>query len=274
MIQRPALRYHGGKWRLAPWIISFFPEHRIYVEPFGGGASVLIRKPASYLEVYNDINLEIQTFFRVLRERPEDLLKAIQLTPYHRAEYVDAQAPTADDLETARRVYIQCWQGRGRAGVPEPGGWRFMSRARESRSGTPVDDWCNDGHLRSIAMRLRHVQFECKSALAVIRSYDGKDVLFYVDPPYVHSTRGDRWMHAYRHEYTDNDHRQLSAVLHQVQAHVIVSGYDCPLYQELFADWRMVSRKQQKDSNEAGQECLWLSPSTKTQMQLFDLQAA
>ena len=85
---RPLLRYHGGKWLLAPWIISHFPAHRVYVEPFGGAASVLIRKERSYAEVYNDLDSEVVNLFRVLRAQPDDLVHAIELTPFARDEFV------------------------------------------------------------------------------------------------------------------------------------------------------------------------------------------
>jgi DNA adenine methylase len=79
--RRPVLRYHGGKWMLAPWIISHFPTHRIYVEPLGGSASVLLRKPRSYAEVYGDLDGEIVNVFLMARERPDELRRALELTP-------------------------------------------------------------------------------------------------------------------------------------------------------------------------------------------------
>src|SRR5574343_303278 len=94
-ITRPALRYFGGKFRLAPWIISQFPPHTVYVEPFGGGGSVLLRKLPAYHEVYNDLDGDVVNFFRVLREQPDELLRAIDLTPYSREE--QRQAFDAND---------------------------------------------------------------------------------------------------------------------------------------------------------------------------------
>jgi len=104
------------------------------VEPFGGAASVLLRKAPAFLEVYNDLGNDVVNFFRILRERPSELISAIDLTPYSRSEFLQAQETCADDLERARRFYVWSWQGRGRGGVKEPGGWRFMSRNTRSQT--------------------------------------------------------------------------------------------------------------------------------------------
>ena len=88
---RPVLRWHGGKWLLAPWIIGHFSEHRVYVEPFGGAGSVLMRKPRCYAEVWNDLDGEVVNLFRVLRSaRAQELVDVIRLTPFARDEFVAA----------------------------------------------------------------------------------------------------------------------------------------------------------------------------------------
>lgn len=259
MIKRPALRYHGGKFRLAPWIISYFPEHTHYVEPYGGAMSVLLKKEPSFIETYNDLNQQVVTFFKVLRERRDELLTQIGFTPYSRQEFKLAQTPAADELETARCVYILACQGRGRAGVVEPGGWRFM--VKNTRGTTPAMDFANYFHLFEISQRLQTVQLENDDALKVIMRYDSSATLFYVDPPYVQETRCQRGTaSAYHFEMTDNDHRHLAEVLHTVQGKVVLSGYDCALYRELYGDWRKVSRKAAKDNGvRQTTESLWLS---------------
>jgi len=257
-VRRPVLRYHGGKWRIAPWIIEQFPEHRVYVEPFGGGGSVLLRKAPAFIDVYNDINGEVVNFFRVLRERPEELIAAIDLTPYSREEFALAQEPGGNEVERARRVYVWGWQGRGRAGVKEPGGWRFMSR--DTRGQTPVDDWNNWGHLWGVVRRWKEVQIENDDALKIIKRYDGMVTLFYVDPPYVQDSRGSRWAQAaYEFEYTDEEHRKLGVVLHEVEGMVVLSGYHSALYDELFGDWRRVERECHKGNGAEATEVLWLN---------------
>ena len=107
---RPALRYHGAKWRLAPWIISCIPAaHDSYIEPFGGSAAVLLRKSRSPIEVYNDLDGDVVAFFRMLRERPDDLIRAIYWTPFAHAEQQLSRQPTDDPLERARRLYARSY---------------------------------------------------------------------------------------------------------------------------------------------------------------------
>jgi len=104
-ITRPALKYYGGKWILADWIISFFPDHINYVEPCGGAASVLLRKSLSPLETYNDINGRVVNFFKVLRDQPEALVAKIKLTPWSRTEQRLARELSEDPIEDARRFF-------------------------------------------------------------------------------------------------------------------------------------------------------------------------
>jgi DNA adenine methylase len=214
-VTRAALRYYGGKWRLAPWIVAHLPDHACYVEPYGGAASVLLRKPPARYEVYNDLDGDVVGFFRVLRERPDELLEALRRTPFARAEIDLACTPAPSDLdevERARRVYVRSWQGRH--GLPARGrlGWRFERAATRRR--TVVQDWRDVAHLWAVSDRLRRVQLECDDALRVIERFAGIDTLVYIDPPYPASTRGKRWArHAYAHELTDDDHRRLAGVL-------------------------------------------------------------
>lgn len=113
MCNRPILRWHGGKFILAPWIISHLPKHRIYVEPLGGAGSVLLRKPRSYAEVYNDRDGEVVNLFRVARERGDDLRRALELTPFSREEFVLSYASTDDPIEQARRTVTRSFMGFG-----------------------------------------------------------------------------------------------------------------------------------------------------------------
>lgn len=258
---RPILRYHGGKWMLAPWIIKHLPSHRVYVEPYGGAASVLLRKPRSYAEVYNDLDGEIVNLFEVVRTRSRALTRELLWTPFSRTEYREvAFAPTDDPLERARRTVIRSFMGFGSNSIQREVKSGF--RATSNRSGTtPAHDWANfPATIRAVAKRLRGVVIENRPALDVIRQHDTDDTLHYLDPPYVHSTRSDPGHHGYRHEMTDDQHREMAACVRGLRGMVVISGYPCPLYDdEMFPDWRRVERKALADGARKRVEVLWFN---------------
>lgn len=258
--RRPLARYHGGKWRLAPWILRHLPPHRVYVEPFGGAASVLLQKPRSYAEIYNDLDGEIVNLFRVARDDGEALARAIELTPFARAEFAAAYGPHADALEQARRTLIRSFMGFGSAGAC---GQSTGFRANSNRLGTtPARDWMNyPTHLRTVVQRLRGVVIENRAAIEVMRQHDCAEALHYVDPPYVHSTRQLRSRApSYRHELDDEQHRELADALAGLRGLVVLSGYRSALYDELFKRWQRIDMASHADGARARVESLWLSP--------------
>ena len=278
LITSPPLRYHGGKWRLAPWIIRHFPPHAHYVEPFGGGGSVLLRKAPSQLETYNDADGEVVTFFRVLRERPEALARAIALTPWARAEYeatFDPLPPDCPDpdLERARRFYLRSWMSMGGGATARwRTGWRYHVRPQTP---TTTERWRRLDHLFAVAERLRLVQIEQDDALEVIRRYDAPETLYYLDPPYVHSQRSKWRGAAYRHEMSDDDHRRLAELVHGLRGLVVISGYPSPLYQALYEryGWIRVETSARTNGTRTRTEALWLSPrawAALSEAPLFD----
>lgn len=263
--KRPIVRYHGGKWKLAEWIISHFPSHRIYVEPFGGGGSVLLRKPRSYGEIYNDLDGEIVNVFRMARDRGEELRRAIELTPFSRVDFLESYKSSPDPLEQARRTILRSFQGFGSAAAcGEVSGFR----ANSNRSGTtPAQDWRNYPEaLVALIERLQGVVIEQRNAAQVMLQHDAPDVVHYVDPPYVHSTRsgkvrGTVTRKSYKHEMTDDHHIELAEVLHGLRGAVVLSGYRCKLYDQLYSSWRRVERHAKADGAKARIEVLWLSHS-------------
>jgi len=267
-LTRPILRYHGGKWRAAPRIIAHFPPHRIYAEPFGGAASVLLRKPRSYAEVYNDLDGEIVNLFRVLREpvQARELIRLLKLTPFARYEFELSYITADDPIEQARRTAVRSFMGFASTVT---GKWTTGFRNNSTMSGTtPAHDWRNypDALLATVE-RLRGVVIENRPALDVIREHDSTRTLHYIDPPYPHETRNDRWAgNAYRYEMADDDHRELAGVLRGVAGAVVISGYSCDLYdQELYPDWRRVSFDTMADGAQERIEVLWISPSCDRQ---------
>lgn len=274
---RPPLRYHGGKWMLAPWIISHFPRHRIYVEAFGGGFSVGLRKQRSYAEVYNDIDDEIVGLFRVLRsDRCEELLSKLRLTPFARGEFVEAYVETLDPVERARRLIIRSLMGFGSDGHngARPTGFR----ANSNRSGTtPAHDWSTyPDALMNVIERLAGVVIENRHWLDICTQHDGRQTLHYLDPPYLPETRSGNHSSArknYRHEMTVKQHEELLAAIVQLKGMVILSGYPSELYDTALTDWLRVERKAHADGAKVRTEVLWISPRAAQAMPaplLFD----
>lgn len=266
---RPVLRYHGGKWRIAPWIIGQFPPHRVYVEPFGGGASVLMRKSRSDFEVYNDLDADVVNVFRVLRDpaAAEQLRGVLRLTPWARVEFEHSYIPSADPVEQARRTIVRCFMAHGSTSRRR-GRTGFRAASHPGRRGGGFGDWRGyHDALEAFTDRLHGVVVECRDAFYIIGRHDAADALFYVDPPYPVDTRSsvrcdgdtDR---AYAHDLSDDDHRRLAVALHQCQSAVLVSGYACPLYdEELFAGWMRRERKARADGGIDRTEVTWFKPA-------------
>lgn len=266
---RPVLRYHGGKWRLAPWIIQHFPPHRVYVEPYGGAGSVLMRKPRAKGEVYNDLWSRVVDVFRVLRDPvlAEDLRRRLLLTPFARTEFAAATPSafeTGDIVERARLTVLRAFMGHGSNSPDETQSTGFRSNSMRSNT-TPAVEWANYPHqIGAFVERMRGVVIENRAAIDVMRGFDGADTLHYVDPPYVHDTRskGNRYdVKQYRHEMTDADHRALGAALRELAGMVIVSGYAHPLYDEMFRGWRRIETAALADGALPRTEVLWLNPA-------------
>lgn len=232
---KPPTPYFGGKGTLAPWIVSLLPEHGHYVEPYCGSLAVLLAKPPSRMETVNDLDHALMVFWRVLRERPDDLARVCALTPHSRAEFEAAYEETGcDDLELARRIWVRLTQSR--SGTLRRSGWRHYVAPGQCISMPDYLDGYRD-RLAPVAERLMKVSLESRPALEVIASYGSRpDVLLYVDPPYVGSTRG--WGNNYRVEMkTEAEHRELAAALWDCSAAVVLSGYPSPLYDELYEGW-------------------------------------
>lgn len=269
---RPVLRYHGGKWRMAKRLIELFPPHRIYVEPYGGAASCLMQKRRSYAEVYNDLWDEVVNLFRVLRE-PEaaaNLERLLRLTPFARREFEAAYEETPDPVERARRLVIRSFMGHG-SGSPNRD-YRTGFRNDSNRSGTtPAGDWKNyPNHLRAMTERLHGVCIENRPALQIIEEFDSPQTFFYVDPPYPLSTRpsaATRRNNVYAFEMSDDDHVELGAVLRAVKGMVLVSSYACPLYEQLYGDWKRIEFASFADGAKPRTEVLWLNPAAAKGMQ-------
>lgn len=256
----PPFAYFGGKTRLAHQIVDLFPSHEHYVEPFAGSLAVLLAKPRSRMETVNDIDGDLMTFWRVLRDQPDALSAMCALTPHSRGEFLATfeqglEAPT--DLERARRVWVRLSQGR--SGTLRRTGWRHYVDPAGSNTAMPGYLEAYVGRMSPAARRLTGVSLECQPALDLIARYGrSPNVLLYVDPPYLGSTRSSG---GYRHEMTTvAEHRELADALADCRAAVVLSGYDSPLYLELYDGWhtvRIPTTTGQGGTREERTEVLW-----------------
>lgn len=260
-ILNPVLRYYGGKWRLAPWIISYFPRHRVYVEPYCGAASVLLHKDKSQVEVLNDRYRRLVSCFQVLRnpDTARQLCERLRYTPCSMAEYMIALEESADPVEDARRMIVLGQQAHcsTSASGGKKSGWRRGIRPSGSCS---AEVWQNIWkQVSRWAARLRRVYLESDDALRVIQRYDSAGTLFYIDPPYLAATRRFA-ANGYAFELSEQGHRELAQTLHSIRGMAVVSGYASSLYMdELYRDWHMVSTEALTDKAGRAREHLWMN---------------
>lgn len=257
-----AFGWYGGKFSHLDWLLPLLPETTHYCEPFGGSAAVLLNRKPSPVETYNDLYGDVVLFFRVLRERPDELIRAIGLTPFSREELEIAcsePSPDLSEIERARRFFVRARQVRtGLAQTASVGRWAHCVLTSRAGMAGAVSRWLGSVEdLPAIAQRLLRVQIEHAPATEVIQRYDSPDTLFYCDPPYPHDSRAD--VNAYACEMSDQEHRELAAILRRARGKVAVSGYDSPLFNELYADWHRTEApvKPIHSSKAMRQEVLW-----------------
>jgi DNA adenine methylase len=261
---KPPFTYFGGKTAIAERIADLLPPHEHYIEPFAGSLAVLLAKPRSPMETVNDLDGELMNFWRVLRDHPAELERACVLTPHSRAEYLACYEPAEDDLERARRVWVNLTQGRG--GQMRRTGWRFYQDPRGSHSSMPEYLAAYCGRLAPAASLLAGVSLECKPALDIISEYGRHtETLIFADPPYLGSlrtlnhgrSRGPDYTHDLR---TDSEHRELLETLTAARAAVVISGYASPLYDDLLCTWfrrELVTQTGNGGSDRERTEVIW-----------------
>lgn len=261
---RPVFRYLGSKWRVAEWILSYLPPHGGYVEPFGGSASVLMQKPRCLIEVINDLDDDVVNVFQVLRspDQAEQLRQLIELTPFARAELRNCtDRSVTDPVERARRTIARSFMGFGADAVTRDIVTGFRIRRLHEGRRSSAQTWAGyPDHIPAFVERLSGVIIENKPALEIIETFDHPNLVFYVDPPYVHSTRGKR-LHTYRHELDDSDHEKLLEVLANVSGMVLLSGYDHEMYRNALKDWQCVELETHADQAMPRTEYLWMNPA-------------
>ncbi len=253
---RAIIKYPGSKWGLAEWIISHFPEHHSYLEPFFGSGAVLFRKPRSNIETVNDLDSDVVGLFDCMRRDPERLARMVCCTPYSREMYERAYQGTPDDpFERALYFCIRLDQGYGSRTTGGRVGWKNDIQGRERAYA--ARDWRElPGIIMQAAERLRGVQIEHRPAVEVIRRYDHPKVLIYADPPYLLGTRHGR---QYRHEMTDRDHEELLDALLAHQGPVLLSGYDSALYDDRLRGWHREGAVSYTQVGTKKTEVLWMN---------------
>ena len=260
--KRIAFGWYGGKFNHLDWLLPLLPTAHHYCEPFGGSGAVLINRPPSPVETYNDLDGEVVNFFRVLREQRDELVSMIALTPFSREEYflaISDQREHISPIERALQFFVRARQARtGLAQTATLGRWANCKNTSRSGMSGVVSRWLGSVEsLPEIALRLLRVQIENRPATDVIRLYDDSNTLFYCDPPYPHDSRGDS--RAYGYEMSDDEHIELAGLLHQVKGKVAVSGYRCDLLGRLYSDWNLhlARPKQSHAIKQLRQEALW-----------------
>lgn len=271
---RAVFRYPGSKWSIAEWIISHFPEgyeKMVYLEPFLGSGAVFFNKRPGAVETINDLDDDVVNLFQILRERPEDLKKALWLTPYSREEYDRAFEPCEDSLEQARRFMARTTQAIGAKLGHGKCGWR---NHKQMKIGGTACKWAGITEtIDEAAARLRGgtknlVQIEKMDALRLIERYNTPDALIYIDPPYVRSTRKSGAL--YVHEMTDEGQKRLLGLIASSRAKIIISGYDSEMYNEMLKGWRTDSTMSQTTSTEMAREKIWMNYSPPERQMTFE----
>lgn len=264
MITNPPLKYNGSKWLLAKWIISHFPDHTTYLEPFGGGASVLLQKPKSKYEFYNDIDEEVFNFFKVLRENSREFIRAIKYTPYHELEHEQSYDKSESEIENARKFYVKCWHSRGN-NYNKNNSFRVVVN-NTTGSHIPASAMNRIKNLIEVSKRLKEVHFLKSDYGDLLKRFDKSGILMYLDPPYF----ADR-SNAYNYELIDSESHKilLERIVLLKHAKVILSGYASTMYNDYLQEWTVESKTAFADSKGERTEMLWISPNIEYKRGLF-----
>ena len=230
-----------------------------------------MRKPRVGAEIYNDLDDEVVNIFRILRDGrlAADLRRRLQLTPFARTELRDSYREPLDRIDAAHKMIIRSFMGFGSASMTRTHmtGFRSSSNRSEGRKRTtPATDWNHwPAAMEALTERLRGVVIENRDAVDVMSQHDGAHTLHYVDPPYVPSTRSSLHLkngncgHYYRHDMDDAGHRRLARSLRKLKGMVLVSGYPCELYDELYPGWQFLEKRHMADGARARTERLWFN---------------
>lgn len=264
------MKYPGSKWSIANWIINFFPEHHSYLEPFFGSGAVLFNKQRSNIETVNDLDGRVVNLFECIKSDPEKLARLIYLTPYSREVYEKAyQENPEDKFEAALNFYIRLNMGHGFRTTGEKVGWKNDVQGRERAYA--AKNWCDlPEMLMEAAERLRGVQIENRPAIELMDRFNYKNVLVYLDPPYMPEVR-----HGKQYKCEMFDHESHEEILEAAKAHkgpVLISGYDTELYNDMLRGWHKEETTSYSQVCSKKREILWMNyDPPKKQLTLNDI---
>jgi len=259
------LKYPGAKNRLAKWLLSFVPEHNVYLELFLGSGAVFFNKVPAKIETINEIDGEVFNLFKTIRDFPDELAKLVEMTPYSREEYGQAFdiRPDTDSIEQARKFLVRCWLGMGSSNVYKNG---FRS-SQQSSSPRTTKHWREiPDRILQAADRLKMAQIEKLDALELMRRYDTKDVFIYLDPPYMPGTRKP---YLYRHEMTIKNHEELLRECVNHPGRILISGYDNELYNKILNGWNKAKKETQAEQGLKRTETVWYNYEMEKQQEIL-----
>lgn len=259
------LKYPGAKNRIADWICGYIPKHKVYVEPYMGSLAVFFNKRPARIETLNDLDGNVVNYFRVLREKPQELAEQLSLTPFSRDEYYNAfeVSESDSDVERARKFAVRCWQGFGCSNLYKNG---FRS-SQQSNSPHCTKEWRSiPDRLMEASKRLLNAQIENLPAVEIINRYNTADVFMYIDPPYLRDTRKPN---LYKHEMTDSDHEELLKLLVKHPGRILLSGYENEMYNNYLKGWHKEHKRTQAEAGNIRVETLWMNYEPAQQIKMF-----
>lgn len=270
--------YFGGKSAMVADLVAMMPHHQMFVDVFGGGGSVTLGKPSSPVEIYNDINFDLANFFRVVRSDDlfDEFYKRCVCTPYSRHIYYECKErlrefAAEDNVISVDRAWVLFVVLRMAFASDLTGsGWSFSATmSRRQQMPVTISKYISAiERLPEVRKRLRRVCIENHHFREIIQGYDTPETLFYLDPPYVSSTRRGG---GYVFEMVDDEHRELVGLLLNLKGAALLSGYAHEIYTPLEeAGWRRcdfsarcrsyITKGKMNESNDRI-ECVWVSPS-------------
>ena len=283
MINSPIISYFGGKWNMGKTITALIPETDVFVDVFGGGCNIILSKNPSKVEVYNDLNGNLTNLFDAFRDenRFEKLYKRVYSTPYSLIEFERAVKIIKNEIEhdeddSAWAAYVyfnQC--SMGLPNKLRKTGWE----RRIAGSNKKFKTWVKKiGLFDEYHLRLKNIVIENSDFRKIISFYDGDNVSFYCDPPYLSATRITK--NVYAAELTCFDHEELINLLLNIKGYAVLSGYQNKIYRLLeengwerkeFSSFAYCSTLNKFVNIDKRVECVWLNPKAAEKQEQIEL---